>query len=235
MRRHVFGRSRRRQQIRRHAIPRLIGADFIQCHARQYRRVLSKQRVDACKSILVLDQQPLILGRGSHERERTFQLLAAQKNTELAVLVLASQTIFCFLAIAEAVLTALIRRIHPAIPHDHIARAVLLLRDHTFERCVIEWMVFDVHRETLLADLQRRPFRYRPRFQYAIKLQPKVIVQPPRRMLLHDEQQRPTPPHHLRPRLGRPGELALGGVLVEWFLHLAEKISTGITGSTGMK
>src|SRR5260370_15668484 len=63
-----------------------------------------------------------------------------------------------------------------------------------------------------------RPIRNRPRLQDAVCFQAKVVVQPSRGVLLHDERQWPTTNRRCDRwgRLSRAGKVALGAVLLEW-------------------
>jgi hypothetical protein len=51
----------------------------------------------------VLQQQPLLVGRRAHQRIRALQLLAAQKDAQLALRELLSHPRLGFFAIAEGV------------------------------------------------------------------------------------------------------------------------------------
>ena len=74
-----------------------------------------------------------------------------------------------------------------AVPDDHLAAAVLALRDLALEVGVVERMVLDVHREPLVAGHQARPAGDGPARQRVADLEAEVVVQPPRRVLLHHE------------------------------------------------
>ncbi len=65
-------------------------------------------------------------------------------------------------AIVEPGRAALVGRIDAAIPDDHLARAVLLRRNHAFERGIVVGMILDVHGEALFGAIERRPFGNRP-------------------------------------------------------------------------
>ena len=52
---------------------------------------------------------------------------------------------------------------------------------------VVERVVLGVHREPLLAGIEARALRHRPALQHAVELEPEIIVQAPRGVLLHDE------------------------------------------------
>ena len=74
-----------------------------------------------------------------------------------------------------------------AVPDDHLAAAVLALRDLPLEVGIVERMVLDVHREPLVAGHQARAAGDRPARQRVADLEAEVVVQPPRRVLLHHE------------------------------------------------
>jgi hypothetical protein len=52
-------------------------------------------------------------------------------------------------------------------------------------------MVFRLHGKAFFAWIEGRPSRNRPRFQDSIAFEPEVVMQPPRGMLLDDEEERP--------------------------------------------
>jgi hypothetical protein len=84
-------------------------------------------------------------------------------------------------------------------------------------------MVLGLDGEPLLAGIEGRSARHRPRFQDAVALQAEIVMQPARRMLLDDEQQRPVAARaHRGRRLRGDGERALGRVFGEAaFRHAA--------------
>ena len=73
------------------------------------------------------------------------------------------------------------------VPDDHRARAILALRDHALERAVLDRMVLRAHGEALHVGIEGRALRHRPAHQHAVMLKPEIVVQPRRRVLLHDE------------------------------------------------
>jgi len=78
------------------------------------------------------------------------------------------------------------------------------------------WMIFGLGGEAFLAAVERRSFRHGPGQQHAVAFEAKVVMQLARRVLLHDEQQRPAPPRgQLCFRLGGGIESPLGGILAE--------------------
>lgn len=77
-------------------------------------------------------------------------------------------------------------------------------------------MILRLHGEALLRGIKRLTIGDRPRLEHAIAFEAKVIMQPARRVLLDHEGERPCPClGHIRSRLGRDGEAALGGILDE--------------------
>src|SRR5215211_1377792 len=77
----------------------------------------------------------------------------------------------------------------PSVPDDHAPRAIAG-PDLTFEGRIVERVILDLHGEPLLARIGRRPLRNRPRLQHAGDLEPEVVVQRARRMLLDHVAQR---------------------------------------------
>ncbi|BBU46509.1 hypothetical protein PPTS312_44240 [Pseudomonas putida] len=59
--------------------------------------------------------------------------------------------------------------------------------DGALERGVIEWVIFDMHREALHFWIEARPLGYGPAFKGAIKLQTEIVVQPGGIMFLNTE------------------------------------------------
>ena len=78
---------------------------------------------------------------------------------------------------------------HPAaaVPDDHRAAAVFALGDVALEIQIGERMVLGAHRQPLLAQRQARAARHRPALERAVELEPQVVMQPARIVLLHDE------------------------------------------------
>jgi hypothetical protein len=142
------------------------------------------------ESVVVLEQQPLLIGGSSHQRERSFEFFAAQENAQLALLQFGPDARLRFGAIAERILRAFVGRVDAAIPDDHVAAAVFLRGNHALERGVVERMILGFDREALVAHLQRRALGNGPGFQHAVEFEAEVVVHAPRGVLLHDEEQR---------------------------------------------
>ena len=73
------------------------------------------------------------------------------------------------------------------IPDDHLAGAVFASGDVALERGVFQRMILGVHRQVVHRRRLRQVFGHRPRHQHAVSLQPEVVVQPARVVLLDDE------------------------------------------------
>jgi hypothetical protein len=130
----------------------------------------------------LLDQEPvlavwLLLAAGPDQREPAAQLVALEVEQELS---------------ADEPRVGILHRDPAAdVPDDHGARPVVPLGDHPFEVGVLDRVILDLHRQPLLGRVQRGTLRYRPREQHAPPLEPQVVVEPARRVLLDDEQAGP--------------------------------------------
>src|SRR5215217_1610992 len=128
--------------------------------------------------IAALEQQPLGLGPAARalERPAAGQLLPVQPELRVAGLeLLGHRALLVEVAVA------------PRVPHDHRSGAVARPPDHALEVAVGERVVLDLDGEPLLARIGRRPLRNRPRLQHAVDLEPEVVVQRRRRVLVDDE------------------------------------------------
>ena len=91
--------------------------------------------------VLLLDQQPRLLALAgaavhAHQRPAAVQLLAVEAELELAGAVAGAR-------VADRLPGAV-------VPDDHLARAVLALRDRSLEAAVVDRVVLDVHRHPLV-------------------------------------------------------------------------------------
>ncbi len=77
-----------------------------------------------------------------------------------------------------------------AVPQQHGAAAVLALGDDALELAVLERVILDVHRQPLVGRVEAGPLRHRPALQHAVQLEPEVVVQAARRVLLDHERER---------------------------------------------
>src|SRR5690606_9773958 len=109
-----------------------------------------------------------------------------------------------------------------AVPDDHIARAVLPGRNAALEAAVVQWMVFHMHGQALVAGIQARTLGHCPALQGAVQLPWEVVAQAPGSVLLDNA----TPgalgtrlAQGLLIRLGGNAEVALAAVLVELAIH----------------
>ena len=76
--------------------------------------------------------------------------------------------------------------IGPLVPDDHRARPVVAAGYRPLEVPVVERVVLDLDRQSLHARVITRALRHGPGNKYAVRLQPKVVVQTARRVLLDD-------------------------------------------------
>src|SRR5256885_9669820 len=96
-----------------------------------------------------------------------------------------------------------------------MARAVLLRRNHASERGVVVGMVLGHDREALVRGVERRAPGNGPGLEYAVALQPEVVVQLARRVLLDHEKEQSLARSGCGRRLGRRVEGALLGIFVQ--------------------
>src|ERR1700730_18858939 len=101
------------------------------------------------------------------------QLFAFEAEVEMAL----GQT-FVRLALGKPV---------PAIPDHHRAAAIFALRDGALERVVFDGMILGLNRKALLAGDEAGTAGDRPALHHAIELEPEIIVQATRRVLLNDK------------------------------------------------
>ena len=155
-----------------------------------------------CVLVLVLDEQPRlgIVALDLDERPLTLELFALQLELQLALL--------------ERDARVHDRRPRPAVPEHDGARSVLALRDDTFEGAVLDGVVLDVHGEPLVAGVEGRALGHGPAEQHAVELEPEIVVEPGRGVLL-DAVGGPAGRPLLARRLGRLREVALLPVVLE--------------------
>src|SRR6516225_9261432 len=116
--------------------------------------------------VRLLPQQPVVVAAAGADQVPTpAELVPEQLELELAARVLLADVL------------GLERAIGAAIPHDHGAGAVVAGRDHAFEVRILERMVLDVHRETLLLGAHRGALRHRPALEHALHLETEVTVE----------------------------------------------------------
>src|ERR1700722_2571706 len=76
------------------------------------------------------------------------------------------------------------------VPDDHVAAAVLTRGDHALELQVLNRVILDMHGQPPRLRIERRPVRHGPAGQYAVNLEPEVVVPPPGAMALHNKTSR---------------------------------------------
>ena len=169
-----------------------------------------RQRLLPRPLVCFLDEQPLLAGVlptfERYQREAPAQLVALQLEQQLAFLD----------ASLEPAREVLKRQIRALIPDHDLPSPVVAGRNGALEIRVLHRMILHLHRKALVLRIHRRPLGHRPGLQHIVHFQPKVPMQPRRRMLLHHEQppssgRRPGPtrPKRLR-RSRRPTPLTVG-------------------------
>src|SRR5215469_5380943 len=119
---------------------------------------------------------------------------------------------------------------HPfaTVPHDHGAATILALGDVALEFKIVDRMVLGAHRKPLLAERQARAAGDRPALEHAIELEPQIVVQPPRGMLLDNEFMSAARAER-GAGLRRAGKIALLRIAFERFLGLFLPRCHGLT------
>ena len=142
----------------------------------------------------------------AHEVPAAAQLLAVEVELELALAI-------AFARIVDGDPFA-------AIPHDHGAGAVLSLRDHALEAAVAERMVLDVHGHAPHMRIEARALGNRPALERAVELEPEVVVQAPRGVLLDHEREAFGLARDFAFRFRGDAEVALLAVFAEGAAHV---------------
>ena len=139
-------------------------------------------------SVPVLDEEPVAgPSAGADEGPRAAHLASLQGEGELPGLQLLAHPAVRLVAVAERQDALFVGRVDAGVPDDHLARAVAALGDYAFEAGVVQRVVFDHGGEALLAGVEGRPLGDRPRLEHAVDLQPYVVMEARRGVLLHDE------------------------------------------------
>jgi hypothetical protein len=87
----------------------------------------------------------------------------------------------------DLVVVPLLGFVPAVVPDRDCASAVLPAGDLALERRVLQRVILGLDREMVAGRCVGNPLRHRPAHQNPIALQPEVVVQPPRVMLLHHE------------------------------------------------
>ncbi|MGY4356834.1 hypothetical protein ACVW0J_003327 [Bradyrhizobium sp. i1.7.7] len=74
-----------------------------------------------------------------------------------------------------------------AVPEHDRAAAILPFRNRAFEIAIVERMVLDLDRQPLVMRIERGSLGDRPRLEHAVELEPQIIVQSRRIVLLDHE------------------------------------------------
>jgi hypothetical protein len=111
------------------------------------------------------------------------------------------------------------------VPDLDGAGAVVARRDLALERRVVERVVLDVHRERLLAGLERHTLGHGPARERSVPLEAEVVVEASRIMALHDEDRLLGPAPFAREGLGRLLRIALATVLGELLRRHLENLA----------
>ena len=128
--------------------------------------------------VAVLDQEPVgalaavAVALHPHQHPAAVQLVAMQREFQVALL--------------EAAL-GIIGFPDAAIPQHDGAAAILVVRDGAFEIAVVQRVILDLDRQPLVVRIERGSSRHRPGFEDAVELQPQIVMQPGRVMLLDHE------------------------------------------------
>jgi hypothetical protein len=77
------------------------------------------------------------------------------------------------------------RRPVATVPKLNRPAAILSFRNRAFEVAVVERVIFNFDRQALVVRVERRTSRHRPRFEDAVELEPKIVVQSRGRVFLN--------------------------------------------------
>ena len=160
--------------------------------------------------VAVLDQQPggfRFAGARlhAHQRPQAGELGAVQAELQLALGQAGARRGYAAGGLPAA-----------AVPDDDAPAAVLPGRNLALEVVVVDRVVFDLHRQPLVARVQARALGHGPAVHGAVQLQPQVVMQARGPVLVDDVLQRALCGRaHGAGRFGRAGEVAPGVVAGE--------------------
>ena len=172
-------------------------------------------RVPALPGVVValVEHQPLFLARTvrarAHEHEAAGELLAEHVGVQLPVGDRLGRVVGG-VGLPPA-----------AVPDDHVAPAVLAVRDDAFEVDVLDRVILDVHGQPSHRGIERRAPRHRPTGEDTVDLEAHVVVQRVGAVPLHHESKMSVRCGGLTLRLRGTGEVALGVVVRQRLLRPA--------------
>jgi len=73
------------------------------------------------------------------------------------------------------------------VPDDHRTCAIFALRNIALKIKIFDRVILGADRKPLLSDRKARAFGDRPALQDSVHLEPQVVMQPARRVFLHDK------------------------------------------------
>ena len=91
------------------------------------------------------------------------------------------------IALLEAALADRLRLPDAAIPQHDGAAAILAFGNGAFEIAIVQRVILDLDRQPLVGGIERWTARHGPGFEDAIELEPEIVVQAGRVMLLDHE------------------------------------------------
>src|SRR5262249_21643866 len=117
----------------------------------------------------------LLVGAAAHAYEvpAALELLPVENEIEIAL--------------AQALVRVAFRLPAPAIPDQHRAAAVFPLGNGAFELVVLDRMVLHLDGGAFVARKETGPAGHGPALHHPVELEAQVVVEPARRVLLHDE------------------------------------------------
>ena len=93
-----------------------------------------------------------------------------QHETALQLCTCEIELEFPALIVRASLFVAIARRPCTKIPNHDGAATVFVLGNHTFELEIVERMIFNVNRKSLIFPVERRAFRYSPAQKHTVEL-----------------------------------------------------------------
>ena len=159
----------------------LVGGDLLDRAAGRDRARLFFEHVRRARParclVLAFDQEPVLvplaLSRAhAHEMPAAVEFLALEIEDEVTL--------------GVGLVRIAVRDPASPIPDHDGTAAILAFRDRALEGVVFDRMIFDADSKTLFVRIEARAARHRPALHHAVELEPQIVVQPPRRVLLND-------------------------------------------------